>query len=239
MFVTLADKTLFYERHLGKEPVLLLHGWGGSHLAMKGVYEFLSKWNCDVVNLDFFGFGQSEEPPATFGVEDYAAAVSSLLSKLKLENVTVVGHSFGGRIAILLAADPRVKNIVLIDAAGLKPKRGIRYRRRVRAYNRAKQKGEDLSEFGSDDYRRLTPAMQKVFTAVVNRYLEKEAAAIEKPTYIFWGENDLETPLWMGKKLCDLIAGSTLTVYPGGHYSYLDNFTPFCSRLLQIIKGEL
>ena len=71
MFAQINGLKIFYERHLGAEAVVVLHGWGGSHKTTKCIYELLGKWNYDVINVDFPGFGNSDEPK-NFGIYDYA-----------------------------------------------------------------------------------------------------------------------------------------------------------------------
>lgn len=228
---------IFYERHIGREKIILMHGWGASGAAMKQIFDFLSRWNYDVINVDLPGFGRSEKR-AGFDVYDYAETVNKLVEELGLKEVTLIGHSFGGRLAMILAGREWVKRIVLIDAAGLRPKRSLRYRLAVARYKRAKRRGKELSSYGSADYRALDDDMKKVFVKVVNEHLDNVAAKIDKPCAIFWGENDKETPLYMAKRLRKLIAGSKLYFLKGGHFAYAEDFAEFSTLLLSELKGE-
>ncbi len=237
MYTEINGLKIFYERHLGKDAAILMHGWGGSHETMKCIYDLLRKWNYDVINVDFPGFGNSDEPKG-FGVYDYAYVIDELTKRLNLRSVTLIGHSFGGRIAIILANRPWVKRIVLIDSAGLKPRRGIKYRLRVMAYKRAKRRSKDLSAYGSSDYKALSDNMKGVFVRVVNEDLGGLAEKIDRPCAIFWGNKDKETPLYMAKKLNKLIKGSTLYLLNGGHYAYVEDFSDFALGLTAVMKGE-
>src|SRR3989344_2680640 len=99
--------------------VVFLHGWQSNAQAWVGV---LNHMDCQALALDLPGFGQSPRPRTDWGVGDYAELVKSFLAKLQLSHVVLVGHSFGGRITIkLAAANPGlVKTLVLVDAAGFR-----------------------------------------------------------------------------------------------------------------------
>lgn len=215
-------------------PVIFLHGWGGSTASFGGVFNHLSN-NHFVINLDFYGFGKSDIPQRPLAVSDYTDSVIELLEYLGVQNTHIIAHSFGGRVAIKLAAQrpELVGKIILVDSAGLRPKRGIKYYFRVIKYKAAKFlsrffKGIDLSRYGSDDYRALPEVMRGTFVRVVNEDLTRYLGAIKAPTLIVWGENDQDTPLYMAKKLHKHIKNSGLVVLKGaGHYSYLDKFSQF------------
>lgn len=224
----------------GKDIVLFLHGWGGSSISFSGVAASLSS-RFKVINLDFPGFGKSKEPNMPWSVEDYAMAVKRLLDELGASQVSVVAHSFGGRVAIKLAYlfPEIIDKLVLVDSAGLRPRRGIKYFFSVRRYKLLKflvTKGlmspEKLKSRGSSDYRALSDNMKKTFVKVVNEDLKNNAKTINAETLIIWGESDLDTPLYMAKKLKKYIIGSELIVLPGcGHFAYLEKFGQFIKIL--------
>ena len=112
--------------------MLVLHGWGASIEAVYPIVTGLSPV-ATVHALDLPGFGQSEIPPQPWGVEDYQAFVAAFMDALEIEAPTIVGHSNGGRIAIRMAAtEPaRASRLVLVDSAGIRPKRTLRWYRRV------------------------------------------------------------------------------------------------------------
>ena len=101
--------------------VLLLHGWGCSLDIWKTIQAGLEK-NHRVTSIDFPGFGQSQEPAEVWGVEQYTRCTEQLIEQLGLQNPTLIGHSFGGRVSILLASrNSYVSKVILTDAAGVKP----------------------------------------------------------------------------------------------------------------------
>ena len=219
--------TIYYHRHLGTTPVVLLHGWGGSHISMLGTFNYLSKFDLDIISIDLPGFGQSPHPPDFFTLEDYADTIKELLEKLNLSQITLVGHSFGARIAILLAKEKLIKNIILTGAAGIKPKFNLKKYIRIKQYKRAVKNQKDTSQFGSHDYKQLPESQKKVFNRIINRYLHEDLKDIHKPALLIWGKNDTDTPVYMGKKMNKLLADSALIILDGTHYAHIENNKQF------------
>ncbi|CDE72924.1 hydrolase alpha/beta domain protein [Acidaminococcus sp. CAG:917] len=209
----------------GKD-IIFLHGWGGSILSFEFVAKAMTGYRSTIV--DFYGFGHSPEPAAPIGVKEYAAAVVETMNRLKIEDAVLVGHSFGGRVAIEIAATkPHLVNkLVLIDSAGIKPRRGIKYYFLVYLHKLLKRlRGRGLS--GSMDYAVLSPVMKETFKKVVNYDQTNLLKKISCPTAIFWGKRDKETPGYMARKMRKNIAGSALFYLDGGHYSYIDDYNKF------------
>src|SRR6201995_2407855 len=123
-------------RRIGDGPdVLLLHGWGARIEAVGPIVDSLSR-QCTVYAPDLPGFGETGPPPhQPWGVADSEAWTGALRSALGLERPSIVGLSRGATIGIKLAADhpDLADKLVLVDAAGIKPRRTWRYRRRVAA----------------------------------------------------------------------------------------------------------
>ena len=173
MTTEIAGVVVRYEICGEGEPVLLLHGWGGSVESFLPLTEYLKKTR-QVILLDFPGHGQSGEPQTPWAVEDFAGLVAELLERLGVAGCDMLGHSFGGRVAIVLAAKrPQlVKKLVLVDAAGILPKRGISYYAKVYRYKLGKKLAkigpidrlfhltERQKNAGSAEYRALSGAMR-------------------------------------------------------------------------------
>ena len=145
--------------------------------------------------VDFYGFGKTPHPDYPLTVKDYADGVLELMDKLNIEKATLVGHSFGGRVAIYIAAKypEKVEKLVLVDSAGIKPRRGIKYRLKILLHKILKMFGKGLK--GSKDYRALSPVMKKTFQNVVNYDETYLLSDITADTAIFWGDKDKDTPL--------------------------------------------
>lgn len=227
----------------GGEAVLALHGWGADSALMYPVGERLAPLGYRVFMPDLPGFGQSALPPTTWGVGDYAAFVQAYMDANQLEQVFLIGHSFGGRLGLVLGAEVsgRIRKMALADSAGVPPKRSLSSRARLALYKGIrgglnkiglKATANRLStwysnRYGSADYK-SAGALRETFVRVVNEDLLPYAARVACPTLLFWGEKDDDTPLWQGKVLEKTIPDAGLIVYPGaGHYSYLEHLGEF------------
>ena len=174
--------------------------------------------------MDLYGFGKTPHPSHPLTLSDYADGVRDLMTDLSVEDAVLIGHSFGGRVAMkVAAADPRVAGLILLDSAGVKPRRGVKYYIKVAAYKIGKKLRIKRLPQGSGDYRRLSHVMKGTFINVVNESSEKDASAIAVPTLLLWGKNDKDTPMYMCRRLNKLIGGSECIVLEGcGHFAYLE-----------------
>lgn len=187
--------------------------------------------------IDFPPFGHSQEPMHVFTMLDYVDFTEQIINICKLKNVILVGHSFGGRVAVILANRQNVKKLFLIDSAGLKPKSTIKYFFKKNLYKLAKKLNIKYN-IGSKDYKNLSINMKKIFVNIVNTYLEEYAININIPCIIFWGKKDKETPLYMAKRYNKLIKNSQLIVYKdSGHFSYLDKINEYIAVLNYFIEN--
>ncbi|MFQ5645474.1 MAG: alpha/beta fold hydrolase [bacterium] len=193
MIIEIDGLDLWYEV-LGKgEPVLVLHGWGGDIDSVRPLIEQLGG-KFQAYGLDLPGFGRSGLPDKPWGTHDYQRLVSRFISRLDLAPVYIIGHSFGGRIGICLGAEePQlIKKLVLVDSAGIKPKRTLAYYLKVYAYKLGKTLlkpwgslgGRGLKRwhklFGSQDYRQ-SGALRKTLVKVVNEDLRDLLPKINPP----------------------------------------------------------
>jgi pimeloyl-ACP methyl ester carboxylesterase len=103
-------------------PVVLLHGWALAQHTYRDVIERVAAQGCRVIAPSLPGFGGSGElPAAKFSLAGYADWVADLLAALEIdEPAVVVGHSFGGGVAIRFAHDHRrrVRSLVLVNSVG-------------------------------------------------------------------------------------------------------------------------
>lgn len=230
---------LFYEESgpEGAPAILLMHGWGCDHTTVRSVAAVLEQ-KMRVINVDLPGHGKSDEPPTIWGVEEFTQLMEKFISAKKLDNISLAGHSFGGRISLLFASRNNVDKVLLIDAAGIKPRRSLNYYRKVYSYKivknlllffLGKNKGTKAVEKwrkgkGSADYQNSSPLMKGVMSKCVNEDLKSVMPDIKAPTLLVWGENDTATPISDAKTMERLIPDAGLVAFPGcGHYSFLDN----------------
>lgn len=224
-------------------PVLLLHGWGVDSETMLPVANALAKAGYTAHVIDFPGFGQSALPPEPWRVEDYARWVVAYLDAAGLERVHLIGHSFGGRVSLVLGGTypERIGKIALSNSAGVKLPLPLKiqvyyiWRRVLMALLSLPGLGKVKTQvrerlrrrYGSADYLKAGP-LQETFKLVVNEDLLPYARRIQAPTLLFWGDRDLDTPLQIGQILEREIPDAGLVVFNGaGHYAYLDQFEQF------------
>lgn len=228
-------------------PVLILHGWGANLELMRTAADAVAGMGMRAVSFDFPGFGETPEPPAVWGVPEYASFTRALMRQLGLEGCDVVCHSFGGRVALYLAGEDTglFRRLVLVDAAGIRPKRGPRWYVRTYAYklgkrlarikwlDRALHLNERQKSAGSADYRALqSDVMRGVFVKTVNLDLTNRLPKIRNPALLVWGSADDMTPLWMGRLMEKRIPNAGLAVFEGaGHFSYAEQPARFAAVL--------
>jgi pimeloyl-ACP methyl ester carboxylesterase len=236
------------------QPVLLLHGWGGRIESMQRVAERLAPLGYQVHNIDLPGFGRSAIPPETWGIADYARLATHYLDQAGLKPVSLIGHSFGGRIAIVLGADhpAYVGKMVLADSAGVltPPTTAQRTRQALfRAANamlslpglgafqtRLRQWGRN--RFGSEDLRTAGP-LEPIFRRVIREDLLPFAATIKAPTLLIWGDQDQDTRLWQGQVLEKTIPDAGLVVFRGaGHFAYQERLADFVRIVDTFLKDK-
>jgi pimeloyl-ACP methyl ester carboxylesterase len=220
----------------GDLPIVILHGWG-AHIEAVGPILAALEGASDVVAVDLPGFGESDPPDRAWDTDAYARFMIHFLDELAIDRAHLIGHSHGGRVSIVLAADEaeRVGRLLLVDSAGIPPKRGWRYRRRVAVAKLGRlvgkvggSPGRRLQErmrarVASRDYLEASEAMRGTFRAVVAADLTDRLPRIGASTLLVWGAEDDDTPLWMGKRMEELIPDAGLVVLEGaGHYSYAD-----------------
>lgn len=258
MDIQINGAELFYEiQGTGERTLLMLHGWGCDHSVFQFAAQVFAS-NMQVVSLDFPGHGSSGEPPSPWSVSDYAEQVYQLLQKLHISNCDVIAHSFGGRVALMLGANhPEVINrLILTGAAGIrKPstpdgkKKSARYQRLkkmaiwlsiIPGFQKVSEKWLEVlrQKFGSRDYLVLSPSMRQTFIKVVNEDLTPLLPKIQSPTILIWGEEDEETPLWMGQIMAEIIPDAALIPFEGcGHFAFLQQPDRFIAIAKNFLLG--
>lgn len=222
------------------DTVLVLHGWGANIKIYDGIIKLLSS-KYKVYALDMPGFGQSDEPKEPWDVDRYVDFVLSFAEKMNITSTHLIGHSFGGRVIIKAVTRDnlplKAQNIILIDSAGILPKKSLKQKAKIRIYKISRKLLETKilkklfpdavenmrKKNGSADYNSATPIMRQTLVKVVNEDLTQLLPNIKQSTLLIWGENDTATPLSDGQLMEKLIPDSGLvTVKGSGHYSFLE-----------------
>jgi len=227
--------------------VLFLHGWGAPADTYRLMLDHLGTY-CRVVAPDLPGFGGSAEPETAWCVDDYVKWTVDFAAAVGLTDVVLINHSFGGRISIkLLAQRPLpfdVKKAVFMDAAGILPKRGIKYYAKVYSYKLMKKLFPALAakrqgKVGSADYRNASPLMRQTMVKCINEDLTHLLKDNPVSTLLIWGSADTATPLSDGQKMEQLIPDAGLVVLEGaGHFAFAQQWG-LCSRVLDSFLKEV
>lgn len=236
----------------GPRTLLLMHGWGCNLTTVASIERIALEAGWRVVNIDLPGHGQSEEPSEVWGVEDYTHLIELLVETLGIESPALLGHSFGGRIGILYSSrHPETNRLILVDAAGIKPRRTFTYYRKVYTFKALKwlmylalgrkeaERRLDArrAKAGSADYAAASPMMRRILSRTVNEDLTSRLPLIKAPTLLIWGKQDTATPMRDAETMERLIPDAGLVAFDAcGHYSFLDNPAGFKAVLTSFLN---
>ena len=234
-------------------PVILMHGWGCNHTTVASIERLLTP-HFKVYNLDFPGFGGSSTPPAVWGVEEYTRLLEAFVKTEAIERPILIGHSFGGRVSILFASRNATHKVILVDAAGVKPRRPLKYYVKVYSFKLwkrllplvvgRKRADETIEAYrrksGSADYNALTGTMRNILVKVVNEDLKAVMPRIQCPVLLIWGKNDTATPLRDARTMERLIPDAGLVAFDdAGHYSFLDKPYEFNAVVQNFLHDDI
>ena len=221
-------------------PVVVLHGWGGRIESMWPIVECLaSSWRVFAVDLP--GFGESPVPNGVWGTADYAHYITDLMSQLEVERAHFVGHSFGAKTTLYIAASSgdRVDKLVIVGSSGLTsaPTMKVRAKRfaskSARLVGKLGSPGEKVRaavyrRIASQDYRDAGP-MRPTMVKVVNEDIAHLLPRVGASTLLVWGTEDDAVPVAHARRMEELIPDSGLVLFEGaGHFAYLDDPDRFC-----------
>ena len=229
----------------GADTAVMLQGWGTTMELYDTVASSIND-RYRFIQLDLPGFGGSEEPHEPWNVSRFSDFFCDFLKALGVESAVLIGHSYGGRMIIDLASREsipfEIKSIVLIDSAGIMPKRSAKQKARIRIYKMIKKVADvqliyklfpDIidewrSRQGSADYRAASPMMRQCLVMAVNEDMTDRLPLIKQDVLLIWGDKDTATPISDAKKMEELIPKAGLCVLEGcGHYSYLEKPAQF------------
>ena len=225
-----------------KKVIVFLHGWGCDKENLRGIYLLLCE-DFRVISVDLPGFGKSHRPGETWGSIDYAKDIAGFLSDCGIKKYSLFGHSFGGKIAFLIAYlyPQNVEKLILMSANVLRNRHGLVWHWKVGSYKIAKffmkyfcsaEKTEEWKKrFGSEDYK-MSEGMRDILVKEVNEDFSSLLSKVNIPVFLYWGKKDTATPLWMAKKINrNLSDCGMFVVNHGTHYPFLQDM-----RIVSIIK---
>lgn len=250
MQISAAGSTTSYQ-HLGSEgPILvLLHGWGCSWEIFAPIIGELSR-DFQLIIPDLPGFGGSSLPlkknNEAWSSQEYLVWLQEFLQQVvKDEKYVIGGHSFGGKLATLLASKQpqNLKGLMVSDASGLPddltPKEFISYTlsgftpsfiKRMIPQS-LKNKLLKTAEIATD-YQAASSELQAVLRKIVRENIAADLAKITVPTLVCWGERDKTTPIHQGEKMAQLISGSVFIRFTQSqHYPFIDESSKFITEV--------
>ncbi|MDD3476629.1 MAG: alpha/beta hydrolase [Sulfurimonas sp.] len=199
--------------------MIILHGWGSNKALMKKAFApYMDAFRH--IYIDLPGFGGSTCNLA-LETRDYARIVELLMVHINASKDIIVGHSFGGKVALLL--EPSI--LVLLSSAGIYRTKSLKVKAKIALFKFLKLFG--LSKFReffvAQDAKKLSEPMYQTFKNVVNEDFSKEFASFDGKALLCWGKDDTATPLSSAEMMHKLIKDSTLNVYDGDHFFFLNH----------------
>ncbi|MGI6324475.1 MAG: alpha/beta fold hydrolase [Bacilli bacterium] len=255
MKITIDDHIINYETYGNEhaQTVVILHGWGASLEYFNLISQYLAV-KYKVYAIDLPGFGKSSIPPKPLSIIDYAQIIKSFLDHFNITEPILIGHSFGGRIIITLTGHLKYQadKIILINSAGIKPKRTIWYYIKIYTYKFLKLFQKFMPKkmalkyiiflrniFGSKDYNNVNEIMKRTLILAVNTDLKAYLKEIAAPTLLIWGDNDQITPIKDGIMMQKLIPDAGLVILKdAGHHAYLEKYYEFRMILASFLNNE-
>lgn len=220
------------------EDIVLLHGWGQEIQMMQPLGNELLDHRITI--LDFPGFGFSEEPKESWTIEDYCEVLETLLKELKIKKPILMGHSFGGRVAICYASRNPVSKLVLFGSPCVRENRKSIKESFLKSMKKLPGMGKvaEMAKqyIGSTDYKNASSMMRNILVNVVNQDLSEYAKKITCPTLLIWGTLDEAAPIEDARKLENLLQDGALIELEGyTHYAYLEALPRVVSILRNFI----
>ncbi len=234
----------------GPPRALLLHGWRRTKADFARVSELLAARGVPSLALDLPGFGDSPPPQLAGGARHYATLLAPLVTELAAESgpLLVVGHSFGGRVGVCLAARAPaamagavLSGVPLIRDAMPSARPARRYLA-IRALARHRLVPASVLEsarqrYGSDDYRAASGVMRDVLVATVVESYEDELRSVRCPINLLWGDADTVAPLAVAEAAAACSTFARVEVLHGtGHFVPTEAPEQVCAAAVAMLE---
>ena len=262
----LVDDTVLHWAEIGTgRPLVLLHGLSDSHRTWHRVARELALTH-RVLMPDLAGHGLSGRPDASYDLDWHAALVGRWIDLLGLDEMDLVGHSFGGGVAqyLLLSHHERVHRLGLVASGGLgrevslgvkllslpgvekviQPFLGLGTRIAMRWL---KYPTEDRLWLAWVNSRPGTArALARTARGVVNlggqhrHFLDRAGEVPDLPPLaLFWGERDEILPVIQARRMMSRVEGARLETFPGcGHFPHLEQPGSFLGALTSFLDDS-
>ena len=242
MIINVKKLNINYIQYGSGKDIVLLHGWGQNIEMMKPIGDLFQD-QFRITILDLPGFGKSEEPKEAWNIEKYSLFLEEFLKKVEVKKPIMIGHSFGGRVAIRYSSRNTIEKLILFGSPCIRIQEElplyVKILKGLKKLPGMNQFGEYMKKYiGSRDYKAASKVMRETLVQVVNEDLSKFAREIEEPTLLIWGENDTEAPVKDAKELEKIMIDAGLIILPGTHYAYLENLQQVGNILNSFLKEE-
>lgn len=235
MKINIKNVDVNYIQYGEGKDIILLHGWGQNIEMMKPLGDNLCDKN-RITIIDFPGFGKSSEPDTAWTIDDYSEMLGKLIKKLKIKKPIIMGHSFGGRVAIRYSSNNSIEKLILFGSPCIRHEKislKVKVLKFLKKLPGMDKIGEYMKKYiGSRDYKAASPMMRQILVNTVNEDLSNYAKQIEEPTLLIWGESDTEAYVEDAKELESIMPDAALIILPGTHYAYLENL----GQVINIIR---
>lgn len=205
-------------------PIVFLHGWQQDKTSLAPLVPFLYKTN-KLFLLDLPGFGKSGFPNSVFSSWDYAQEIINWLKEQKINKPILVGHSFGGKVAAIIAAEKpdEVSKLILIGTAGIPGiKRWSSFKKILPGFIKKLLSPLLIPLLASEDYKNAGKLLP-IFKTVAQEDLREVFEKITLMTLIIWGKDDKELPMEQADMIHKLIKNSRLEYVEGDHFPFQKN----------------
>lgn len=225
--------------------LVFIHGWGATAKIFETVFYYLK----DDFNIHYFdlpGFGNTTiEKVMT--LKDYAEFVFKFLEKNNIKEPIIIGHSFGGAIAIKLALlyPGNISKLILVSASAIRQRRyKIILIKKISDFikpflpEKLRKLILKILRLDKTDYAKIdSPKLKKTFKNIINDDLSIYLPTIKIPTLVIWGEKDNITPLTEGELMAKLIPNARLLVIKNaGHFRFLEKPEEFAIHIKKFIN---
>jgi len=233
-------------------PILVIHGWGADSNYWLGAMEQICSNGFQMIVPDLPGFGETSAPTEIWGAEEYAEFLKKFIEKIDLKDFTIIGHSFGGGVAMILAGKcENIKNVILCDAAVVRSER-LDLRQKI-AKNLANW-GQVIAKTpvypilrkilyrfaGASDYYLANEQMKEIFKKVITEDLLYAVDNVKQPCLIIWGEKDKATPIEDAILLNRKIIGSELVIIPNArHNPYRSEPVKTSQSIIKFLRDKI
>lgn len=249
--INLKGIDLFYKTAGKGKEILVLHGWGGSSFSWMRVIDEMAFKGFKLIIPDLPGFGKTNPPDSVWGVSDYADFISDFIKEIKLKDFVIMGHSFGGGLALKLSGEKSLgKKVIFCDAAIVREKR-LSPRQKISSF--ASRVGkiivsknsfaysffEKVAYYvaGTRDYYLANPLMREIFKKVISEDLTPLLEKVKIPSLIIWGEYDKVTPIDDAYLFNEKIEKSELKIVKGaGHNPHKTHTLEVVESIIKFLK---